>query len=799
MGDTGQNHPNHVQVVVRVRPVLGHEKPGTTCVSFQPSGQSLQVKLVDKHKTEGKLWKRSAGAHVGSSKAFTYDAVMDSNTSQDELYDVCGLRDLACSALEGYPVTIFAFGQTGSGKSHTIIGSRFGTKQAKVDKISKEDGVLPRAVLDIFQGIQERAKEVDVQVTGSCCEIYNEMVTDLLAPRRKQDRPLPVCHDKKTGFYVKGLKRTVCTSAAATLNFMNRALNHRKSRAHLMNDQSSRSHCLFTLYFETKDRARAGQKPAHRRYGKLCIVDLAGSERLKTTCTTDAVSVKEAGAINKSLFALGQVLWALRKSKGNAKTGGGIPYRDSKLTQLLWDGLKGNGRALMIACCTPLATHGEETINTLTYASTAIRIKTEPVIVLDPHDRLVLDLKGTISKLQDENKKLASALFRISSGTPLSETLSEIPKELHPALINNAKGASDIQTPTARQPSAPGIMQGHQVLSASPTSARGAPYTPRCNSNPSSSHTAPPSPWCSFKSWNCEQPSSGKPDRVVFPEMASMELDFQREMSRVAKVPEAETPKRSTNQWDVDMNTPAIDAKAVPGGADHRALEWAERNPWFGSDMEMTAFAYSVHDQIVADSQTNCQSEEYYKVIEAQVQQRFPKRWARMLSISKEEHRPGSATIQEASSTPHSLARSSSLDCESGPSFSAGTSQAQQNKARKCQRSHPPKPTRIPVSSPKQQAWGSDPRVSGRRHRGVKQAWGPQSAHGIIARKISDSVLSEGCAAGGQRVTAGRKEKILEELRRAKELAQDERNMIMAKIERELRGVARKSTSQRWV
>jgi hypothetical protein len=129
--------------------------------------------------------------------------------------------------------------------------------------------------------------------------------------------------------------------------------------------------------------------PGHR-YGKLVLVDLAGSERLKESGTSGREAVRETGAINRSLFTLGQVLAALAVRSGregwDARTATPVhvPYRDSKLTQLLWDGLKGSGRALMLACLAPMRAHAEETLNTLHFASMALRIKARPVILLDP-------------------------------------------------------------------------------------------------------------------------------------------------------------------------------------------------------------------------------------------------------------------------------------------------------------------------------------------------------------------------------------------------------------------------------
>lgn len=128
------------------------------------------------------------------------------------------------------------------------------------------------------------ASIIAFQVTMSCCEIYNETITDLLAPRKKKVLPLPVCRDKRTGFFVKGLKKAKCTSSSGTLKYIDRALKHRHSRAHLMNDQSSRSHCLLTLYFESREKPGNGQNPKHRRCRNTHLK--RGTVSLGPTCGT---------------------------------------------------------------------------------------------------------------------------------------------------------------------------------------------------------------------------------------------------------------------------------------------------------------------------------------------------------------------------------------------------------------------------------------------------------------------------------------------------------------------------------
>lgn len=294
---------------------------------------------------------------------------------------------------------------TGSGKTHTMIGPRL-SRAGALATISQQggdggslvegaDGVLPRALMAAYAGIEQRSDLAEFTVSASCLELYNESVTDLLGPDK--NKQLAVRKDERGSFRVDGLTQMTCKTAGAALKAMARALQHRHTRAHALNDYSSRSHCLMTFVFASKERVpeaggsqqQQGAAGGLRRYGKLVLVDLAGSERLRETGNTAREAVRETGAINKSLFTLGQVLASLaqRSSRGSDAFGAApvhVPFRDSKLTQLLWDGLRGSGRALMLACLSPMKPHAEESLNTLHFAGMALRIKATPVVLLDP-------------------------------------------------------------------------------------------------------------------------------------------------------------------------------------------------------------------------------------------------------------------------------------------------------------------------------------------------------------------------------------------------------------------------------
>ncbi|KXZ56177.1 hypothetical protein GPECTOR_1g152 [Gonium pectorale] len=530
MGDR-EEQPNRVQVVVRVRPVLPHELSDEVAVSCSPDARRVQVALPERLAA-------NAGPGRGAARSYDFDACLAGSTTQEELFEVCGMQELVEAALDGYCVTIFAFGQTGSGKTHTIIGPRLsrgrggaaaaggggaggggddpspsparasggenlagGTKPPPGTAggggggsvlIDPEDGVLTRCLAAAYRSMAARSASggVEWSVSASVVELYNEAVTDLLgADRSKQ---LQVRKDARDGFAVSGLTQASCPTDSSALRVCVRALQHRHTRSHKLNEYSSRSHCLMTFVFGSREAAaqdgeqggeaqggQQGAKGGVRRYGKLCLVDLAGSERLKDTGNTERGAIRETGAINKSLFTLGQVLAALsaRSSAPSSSAAAApfVPYRDSKLTQLLWDGLRGSGRCLMLACLGPMRGAAEESLNTLHFASLASRIKAEPVVLLDPQDQLVVDLRKVISQLRQENAQLATALQQLSLGADPAAVMAALPEALRAsaAAAAAAAGMTGVVTPprTAAPPAAPPASP-QRAPSSAPSSAR---------------------------------------------------------------------------------------------------------------------------------------------------------------------------------------------------------------------------------------------------------------------------------------------------------------------------------------
>ena len=311
-------------------------------------------------------------------REFTFDAVYDCNSTQRDIYDET-FSELVESVLNGYNGTIFAYGQTGTGKTFTMEGVRSNPELR---------GVIPNSFAHIFTNIS-RTKDQQYLVRASYLEIYQEEIKDLLAKDHKKRLELKERPD--TGVYVKDLQSFVTKSVKEIEHVMNVGNNNRAVGATNMNEQSSRSHAIFIIYIECSEVGPDGD--THIRAGKLNLVDLAGSERqAKTGATGDRL--KEATKINLSLAALGNVISALVDGKNSH-----IPYRDSKLTRLLQDSLGGNSRTIMVANLGPASYNYEETITTLRYANRAKNIKNKPKINEDPKDALLREFQVSLFRV----------------------------------------------------------------------------------------------------------------------------------------------------------------------------------------------------------------------------------------------------------------------------------------------------------------------------------------------------------------------------------------------------------------
>ena len=267
----------------------------------------------------------------------------------------------------------------------------------------------------LWEKIRARSSDVKYIVTASFLEIYNEHVFDLLNPTTKS---LQVRWSKDRGFYAENLFKVECEDLSDLEGVLREGLKNRSVRSHEMNQTSSRSHSLLTinLHSETKDP----EDPSGyiKREGRICLVDLAGSEKTKRTQSKGETFI-EANNINKSLLVLGNCIHSLSSNKT-----GHTPYRDSILTKLLADSLSGSGMTLMIACVSALPADASETINTLRYASRAKKVKTRPIVRMDPRELSILSLKREVRLLRMENHFLRQQL-NIGSGSvvnPSSDT-----------------------------------------------------------------------------------------------------------------------------------------------------------------------------------------------------------------------------------------------------------------------------------------------------------------------------------------------------------------------------------------
>ncbi|XP_043196393.1 osmotic avoidance abnormal protein 3-like [Amphibalanus amphitrite] len=360
-----------VKVLVRCRPMNSREK-GLNCevvVFMEPS--VMQVSIVN------------PADKNAPPKSFTFDGVYYMDSITENIY-----KDMAYplveGTLEGYNGTIFAYGQTGCGKSFSMQGIKDPPTQV---------GLIPRAFEHIFD-VTSTSDESKFLVHGSYLEIYNEEIRDLLGVDSKKKIELKE-HPEK-GVYVQDLTKHPVANTKECEALMAKGWNNRSVGETLMNKDSSRSHSIFTIFIEMITPAKKPGAKDNIRAGKLNLVDLAGSERQgKTGATGDRL--KEATKINLSLSALGNVISALVDGKSKH-----IPYRDSKLTRLLQDSLGGNTKTMMVACLSPADNNYDETVSTLRYANRAKQIKNKPKINEDPKDTLLREYAEEIKKLKEQ-------------------------------------------------------------------------------------------------------------------------------------------------------------------------------------------------------------------------------------------------------------------------------------------------------------------------------------------------------------------------------------------------------------
>nr|NP_001011659.1 kinesin-like protein 2 [Ciona intestinalis] len=396
MGDTeahGNSSSDSIRVILRIRPPANNSG-SLVCLKVLPDSEIVL--------THGKC----------TSKDFKFDHVLDQDASQESVFHAVGKR-IVEGCVEGYNGTIFAYGQTGSGKTFTMLGP---SEDFDSHGVNKMNGVIPRSLEYLFQLINQKqemhGEKVEFLCKCSFFEIYQEHIYDLLDTGAVS--PLQLRESLSRGVFVDHIIETVVASVSEAFMVLKSGWNNRHVASTSMNRESSRSHAVFTLSIETKDKT--GEVTKVRR-SLLNMVDLAGSERQRDTGTTGQ-RLKEAGNINKSLSVLGNVMMSLVDIENGKQRH--VPYRDSKLTFLLKDSVGGNARTCLIANIHPNSNFYGETITTLQFAQRAKMIKNKA--------RINEDMQGDIVALQSEIKRLKIMLLRSDpkvTPTSLPEKLLE--------------------------------------------------------------------------------------------------------------------------------------------------------------------------------------------------------------------------------------------------------------------------------------------------------------------------------------------------------------------------------------
>jgi kinesin family protein 5 len=346
-----------------------------------------------------------------ASGAFTFDRVFDMSSRQVDVFDY-SIRPTVDDILNGYNGTVFAYGQTGAGKSYTMMGSDID------DDVGK--GVIPRIIEQIFASILASPSNIEYTVRVSYMEIYMERIRDLLMP---QNDNLPVHEEKNRGVYVKGLLEVYVSSVEEVYEVLRRGGASRAVSATNMNAESSRSHSILVVTVTQKNVETGSMKS-----GQLFLVDLAGSEKVGKTGASGQ-TLEEAKKINKSLSALGMVINSLTDTKSSH-----VPYRDSKLTRILQESLGGNSRTTLIINCSPSSYNDAETLSTLRFGMRAKTIKNKAKVnaELSP-----AELKAMLKKAQGQVTTFETYIGALEGEVSLWRSGDSVPKEKWiPALEN---------------------------------------------------------------------------------------------------------------------------------------------------------------------------------------------------------------------------------------------------------------------------------------------------------------------------------------------------------------------------
>lgn len=391
----------NVMVVCRARPLNNKEieKGAKCCLEFSKDKKNIAINMASE-----------TSAAFGQNR-FIFDHIFDMKSIQKDVYDIAA-RPIIDSVLDGFNGTIFAYGQTSSGKTHTMQGPDISDVE--------NQGIIPRMVRTIFNRIETASENIEFTVKISMCEIYNERIKDLMDPTKDN---LKIHEEKSKGVYIQDVTEIYCSEEGEIYALMKQGNANRATTATLMNDVSSRSHALFILTISMDNRDDGSCK-----VGKLFLVDLAGSEKISKTGAQGTV-LEEAKNINKSLTTLGKVIVALTDKKVQH-----IPYRESKLTRILSESLGGNSKTLLIITCSPHPFNDSETLSTLRFGARARNIKNAPKVnkeyTVPELKRLLEKSEEKIDALKKHIKILEKQILDSGGSLPDEDTLKKVGMKL---------------------------------------------------------------------------------------------------------------------------------------------------------------------------------------------------------------------------------------------------------------------------------------------------------------------------------------------------------------------------------
>ena len=439
----------NVAVAVRCRPMSSKELArGCQNIVTVTNGNAIHI-----DPPSGEIGKT---ASKQDAKDFTFDHCYDHTSTQRQVYRDLG-QPMVTKALDGFNGTIFAYGQTGSGKTHSMMGyADENVAYAEIEEKDDQRGIVPQLNADLWTRLHEKVKKLtekaeaekaetvaeaeaagtplpDTQlptikfmVAVSFLEVYNEEIKDLLNPN---DKKLNIREKADKGIFVDGLAELIVRDTKDLLRLLYQGNAVRRVAATNMNDQSSRSHSVFTIMIDqrTSTHLPGGLTKELTVKAKLNLVDLAGSERANKTGAAGS-TLKEGANINLSLMALGNVINALSEGtkKGQKKV---IPYRDSKLTRLLQESLGGNSATLMIAAISPADYNFMETVGTLKYANRAKSIENAVVRNEDSNERMIRELQAQIEALKNKLQNEGTTNVVIQNDPEIERKMREMEQQ----------------------------------------------------------------------------------------------------------------------------------------------------------------------------------------------------------------------------------------------------------------------------------------------------------------------------------------------------------------------------------